>query len=71
MSAFSQLLRKTFGIPEVNLRRHPLLSALVAPLLDGFTKDAAAKAVDALPTPELETLTRAGIAELRQRGINL
>lgn len=39
MSDFSKWLKRTAGVPEVNLRKNPVTGPVIAPVVDQFSAD--------------------------------
>ena len=63
MSVFSQILKKKFGIPEVNLNRNPLTKMLI----DDFTEDQFKAILKQMPKENLEQIIKLAQETLKEK----
>lgn len=63
MSVFSQILKKKFGIPEVNLNKNPLTKMLV----DDFTEDQFKAILKQMPKENLEQIIKLAQETLKEK----
>ena len=63
MSMFSQILKKKFGIPEVNLNKNPLTKMLI----DDFTEDQFKAILKQMPKENLEQIIKLAQNVLKEK----
>ena len=63
MSVFSQILKKKFGIPEVNLNKNPLTKMLI----DDFTEDQFKAILRQMPKENLEQIIKLAQETLKEK----
>lgn len=63
MSVFSQILKKKFGIPEVNLNKNPLTKMLI----DDFTEDQFKAILKQMPKENLEQIIKLAQDVLKEK----
>ncbi len=63
MSIFSQILKKKFGIPEVNLNKNPLTKMLI----DDFTEDQFKAILKQMPKENLEQIIKLAQDVLKEK----
>ena len=63
MSVFSQILKKKFGIPEVNLNKNPLTKMLI----DDFTEDQFKAILKQMPKENLEQIIKLAQNVLKEK----
>lgn len=63
MSVFSQILKKKFGIPEVNLNKNPLTKMLI----DDFTEDQFKAILKQMPKENLEQIIKSAQDVLKEK----
>lgn len=63
MSVFSQILKKKFGIPEVNLNKNPLTKMLI----DDFTEDQFKAILKQMPKENLEQIIKLAQETLKEK----
>ncbi len=63
MSMFSQILKKKFGIPEVNLNKNPLTKMLI----DDFTEDQFKAILKQMPKENLEQIIKLAQDVLKEK----
>lgn len=63
MSMFSQILKKKFGIPEVNLNKNPLTKMLI----DDFTEDQFKAILKQMPKENLEQIIKLAQETLKEK----
>ena len=63
MSVFSQILKKKFGIPEVNLNKNPLTKILI----DDFTEDQFKAILKQMPKENLEQIIKLAQETLKEK----
>lgn len=63
MSVFSQILKKKFGIPEVNLNKNPLTKMLI----NDFTEDQFKAILRQMPKENLEQIIKLAQETLKEK----
>ena len=63
MSVFSQILKKKFGIPEVNLNKNPFTKMLI----DDFTEDQFKAILKQMPKENLEQIIKLAQETLKEK----
>ena len=63
MSVFSQILKKKFGIPEVNLNKNPLTKMLI----DDFTEEQFKAILKQMPKENLEQIIKLAQETLKEK----